>query len=330
MSETTQTRREFLLSSAAALVAGGCARATSGTSGAPSVAAASRAAAGRLPIGFSTLGTPAWEWTAILDHAVAHGYSAIELRGIKGEMDLTKRPELAPAQLETTKRQLAERGIAVTALGASANMHETDPARRAAADAEARRFVDLAQALGAPYVRVFGNNWVKGEERAVTLARVAARLRELGAYAGLKGVTVVIESHGDFVDTPSLQPILEGAGSPHVKLLWDAHHTFVAGEQPEDTVKALGRWIVHTHLKDSIPDPANRAARKYVLTGAGEVPVKRQIEALARAGYAGYYSFEWEKRWHPEIEDPAIALPHYARVASEYLRSAGVRALPAR
>jgi glucosamine-6-phosphate deaminase len=31
-------------------------------------------------------------------------------------------------------------------------------------------------------------------------------------------------------------------------------------------------------------------------------------------------SFEWEKRWHPEIEEPEIALPHFLRWAVDELR----------
>jgi hypothetical protein len=61
------------------------------------------------------------------------------------------------------------------------------------------------------------------------------------------------------------------------------------------------------------------------LTGLGTVPIRETIELLARAGYAGYYGFEWEKAWHPEIEEPEVALPHYARVMREWLEAAGVR-----
>ena len=43
-------------------------------------------------------------------------------------------------------------------------------------------------------------------------------------------------------------------------------------------------------------------------------------------GYRGYYCFEWEKRWHPEIPEPDIAFPHYAKVMREYLTEAGVKA----
>jgi sugar phosphate isomerase/epimerase len=275
-----------------------------------------------LPLGFSTLGCPQWTWPQILDFAAGHGYAAVELRGILTNMDLTKVPELSAEHLAEAKRQLAARGLSVSCLDASAHMHEMDPAKHAAQLDEGRRFIDLAQALGAPYVRVFGNNYVEGVPRAEMLAHIAGGLRTLGDYARPKNVTVVIESHGDFTDSPALLEILQKADSPAVALLWDAHHTFVSGkEEPEDTVRQLGRYIRHTHLKDSVPAGNDR---RYVLTGTGQVPVKRQIEALVKMGYRGYFSFEWEKRWHPEIEEPAVAFAQFAEVAAGYLRGAGV------
>lgn len=309
------TNRRDFLASAAALVAAGCAR------GLPRDSALHPRAA-LLPLGFSTLGCPHLEWKQILDLATANGYSAIELRGLMGELDLTKRPEFAPRRIAETRAELADRGLRVINLGASATLHEPDATKRAAQIAEGKRFIDLAAALGTPYIRVFGNNYVTGEPRDATIARIAAGLAEVGRYGGEHGVTVLIESHGDFTDSPTLRDLLERVASPDVALLWDAHHTFVSSnEQPEDTVRQLGRWIRHTHLKDSV---AAGGDRRYVLTGTGDVPVRRQVEALARIGYAGYYSFEWEKMWHPEIEEPEIAIPQFARVASGYLRTAGV------
>ena len=278
----------------------------------------------RLPLGFSTLGCPTWSWSRILQEAQRDGYAAIELRGLVGEMDLTKRPELAPDQIPARRRELAEVGAKVACLGASATMHEMEPSRRDAQLAEGRRFIELAEALGAPYVRVFGDRKLPGVEREAMLSHVARGLRELGEYARDHGVTVLIESHGDFTDSASLLEILERADSRGVALLWDAHHTFVSGgEEPETTVNRLGKWIRHTHLKDSVPAGSDR---RYVLTGTGAVPVRRQVAALARIRYAGYYSFEWEKRWHPEIEEPEMAIPHFARVAADYLRDAGITA----
>jgi sugar phosphate isomerase/epimerase len=170
--------------------------------------------------------------------------------------------------------------------------------------------------LGAPNVRVFGNKLDGPREEIIT--RVASGMHQLGEYAGPRGVTVIIESHGDFVDSATLKQVLTRAESSHVGLLWDAHHTYVDGhEPPEHTVAELGRWIRHTHLKDSVPAGKDR---RYVLTGKGDVPVERQVQALRKIGYKGYYCFEWEKVWHPDLLDPEVAFPDYVRAMTGYLQ----------
>jgi sugar phosphate isomerase/epimerase len=82
-------------------------------------------------------------------------------------------------------------------------------------------------------------------------------------------------------------------------------------------VHELGSWIRHTHLKDSVPAGKER---KYVLTGRGDVPIQRQVQALQKIGYKGYLCFEWEKAWHPDLEDPEIAIADYAKVVGGYFR----------
>jgi len=314
-------RRAFLRAAGAmaAVAAMGCTRAVSVGSAA--------SGAGRLPLGFSTLGSPKWDWIQTLDFAAANGFAAIELRGLQETMDLSKRPEFQPDRVAQTKRELAARGLAVPCLGASVNLHEQDTAKLGAAMAETRRFIDVASAIGAPYVRVFGNQYVQGMPREAVHAYIAKGLRELGEYARPRGVSVLLESHGEFVTSPALVDLMQRADSPAVGILWDAHHTFVAKESTETSVAQLGPWIRHTHLKDSVPAGTGR---KYVLTGRGEVPVKQQIAALARTGYKGFYSLEWEKRWHAELEEPEVAFADFATVASGYLRDAGVKPIAQR
>src|SRR6267143_5749659 len=183
------TRRQFLETAAAVLAAPYARLPTAGD---------------LLPIGFSTLGCPTWTWTEILDFARSHGFAAVELRGLQKTMDLSQAPEFSRegGRLDSAKQQLRQRGLRVSDLGASAQMHEQDPTKHAAQIDEARRFIDLAVALHAPYVRVFGNNYVKGVPRDVMLAHIARGLRELGDYARPKGVTVLIESHGDSTAYP--------------------------------------------------------------------------------------------------------------------------------
>jgi sugar phosphate isomerase/epimerase len=282
----------------------------------------SRTAAKRYPIAFSTLGCPKWEWKTILGHASEWGYAAIELRGIMGEMDLTKRPELIGDRLKESLKDLAALDLKISDLGSSSTMHEPDAAKRAKQIEDGKRFIDLAQKLKAPYVRVFGDKLVEGESKQATIDRIISGLQELGRHARGSGVQVIMETHGDFPDSPTILRIVEGANMPEVALLWDTYHTYVVGkEQPADTIRQLGKYVRHVHLKDSVS--AEKESR-YVLTGTGKVPVREIVLQLAKNHYAGYYCYEWEKVWHPEIEEPEIAFPHYAKTMSGYLADAGL------
>jgi sugar phosphate isomerase/epimerase len=272
----------------------------------------------QLPIAFSTLGCPTWGWKKILDFASQYGFAAVELRGLEGNLDLPSHPIFAPDRIEQTKREIRESCLKIACVSSSANLYFGDQAKRAKELGDARRFIDLAASLGAPCVRVFGGKEESDTSRLPdqeTKARVAAGLHELGNYAGPHGVTVLIESHDHFTASTSLKDVLRAANSDHVGLLWDAHHTFAdSNEDPEFTVKQIGLWIRHTHLKDSTGSGEDR---KYVLTGLGNVPIRRQIESLRSVGYKGFYCFEWEKLWHPDLEAPEIAIADFARVVGE-------------
>src|SRR5512134_1095250 len=101
-------RRRFLRTLAASAAAG---------LGAPAVhsedAAGKRPTSGRLPIAFSTLGCPAWDWATIVEQADRLGYAAIELRGVSGEMDLPKVPEFQPSRLAESLDRVMARGLQI-------------------------------------------------------------------------------------------------------------------------------------------------------------------------------------------------------------------------
>jgi sugar phosphate isomerase/epimerase len=281
----------------------------------------------KLPIAVSTLGCPKWDWNTIVKNTSQWGFSALELRGIQDQMDLPKCAELSGTRLQGTMKDLSAMDLKISDLGASAQMHEPDPAKRAAHMDEARRFIDLAHQLHTPYVRVFPNQFIPGEDKKVTIDRISSGLHELGEYANGSGVTVIVESHGEFRRAEDLTAIINGSKSKNVAFLWDAHHTCIEGEKPADTYERMGKLTRHTHLKDSVPIPGNaKEDPRYVLTGTGHIPVKEIVRVLVAGGYKGYYCFEWEKRWHPDIEEPEVSFPHYAKTMRQYLAEAGVKA----
>ena len=140
------------------------------------------AAEARLPLAFSTLGCPGWTWAQVLDFAEQHGFAAVELRGLQGDMNLPGRPEFAADKIPAAKRDVAAHGLKIACVSSSAEMHVAEPQKRAQQLADGRSFIDLASALGAPYVRVFGNKMQGPREEVI--ARVSSGLHELAEYAG--------------------------------------------------------------------------------------------------------------------------------------------------
>lgn len=270
-------------------------------------------------LSFSTLGCPDWTFQQITSFAVQHGYKGIEVRGIQRQMDLTKCPEFSTEEnRKATLALMKEKGLQFVGLGSSANLHFAEGAEREKNLAEARSFIDLAQQINCPYVRVFPNRFPKEQDRNTTIGLIVKGLLELGDYAKGKNVSVLMETHGDVVKIEDLEKIMRSATHPNIGLVWDISNMWtVTKEPPAEAYKKLKKYIRHTHIKD-----AKLADDKlqYKLLGQGDVPIFEAIGALSKGGYKGYYSFEWEKMWHPEIAEPEIAIADYSKVMKKHFK----------
>jgi sugar phosphate isomerase/epimerase len=85
----------------------------------------------------------------------------------------------------------------------------------------------------------------------------------------------------------------------------------ITKEAPADVYPKLKKYIYHLHVKDAklVEDKL-----QYVFLGKGDVPIMNALDILSADGYNGFYSFEWEKLWHPEIAEPELALADYPQV----------------
>ena len=263
------------------------------------------------PLAFSTLACPDWSWEQTVQKAVEYGYQGIELRGVEGEMDLTKAAPFTGSRLAATKRELRERGLAIPCLDTSCRFDRLDALEKNID--EGKRHIDLAVVLEAPCIRVFGDRIADSRSRETVLAQVAGGLLALAQHAEGTGLSVLLESHGDFAQTQHLLTVIEAVQHPQVGVLWDVHHPHRFFAEPlADTYQKIRRYTRHVHLKDSVTDEDGEV--RYCLQGQGAIPPGEVLQLLRGGDYAGWIAFEWEKRWHPEIEEPEIALPDFVRV----------------
>ncbi|SFK99147.1 Sugar phosphate isomerase/epimerase [Paenibacillus sp. 1_12] len=259
-----------------------------------------------MKIAFQTLASPNWSWEETLNAASQLGYDGIELRGVEGEMYLSRARPFLPEHIEQTQLDLKQKGLEICCLDTSCSFHNEEKYR--AAIQEGKDCIDLAIKLQSPYIRVFGDIIPEASSEAEIIQQISAGLTELGRHAEGTGVTVLLETHGDINNHRIIKEIMERTDSSSVGVLWDFEHPYLHGEEPEITYSELAPFIKHTHVKDAIKSVDGK---KLCLIGDGDVPVPRIVSILKENGYDGWLSLEYEKKWAPYLEEPEVSLPAY-------------------
>ena len=275
-----------------------------------------------MKLAFSTLGCPNWELERVAQAAHSFGYEGIELRAIAGDLDLLKRPEFQPGVVEETRRWLADQDLAICCVDTSCTFDSRDADERRTQVRLAIKHAELAAALGASLIRVFPDTIQSGATRLETRDNIAACLLEVAGRLPL-GVRVGLETHGDFARGQMAAEIIRLANHENVALIWDVANSLAAGDSIEESARGVAPHLAHVHLRD-----ARKVEGKEhwlpVLAGRGAVSFAAAVDVLWRLGYEGYISFEWEKYWHPEIEEPEVALPDFIEaIKMVFARSAG-------
>jgi sugar phosphate isomerase/epimerase len=262
-------------------------------------------------VAFSTLAFPEATLASAASLGRSWGYSGIELRLIDGEL---VDPSMPAAGRTQVKRTLATAGLPVVAVDSSIRLADEDPGP------ELARFLELASDWEAPLVRVFGGALAAERTTRQEQLGTAARVLESSVpLAERLGVAIGVETHDAFSASSAVAELLALVPSDLVGAVWDSHHPHRMGETPAEVYANLGARVLLAQVKD--------ARRKtggdwqLVLLGEGEVPVREMLGLLAAGGYPHWISVEWEKRWHPEIEEAEVALPQHLDLLVNWLES---------
>ena len=267
-----------------------------------------------MKLSFSTLGCPDFSWTDITSLAKDFGFHGIELRGLGNDIFSVHAP-FSKNNIEKTKADLKRLKLEICCLSSGCALKFKD--KHEESIAELKEYIELAKALGTPYIRVLGDLKAMPEEDFPD-EYVIEPMKILAPIAEEAGVTLLIETNGVYSDTKRLADVLAQIGSDSVAALWDWNHPYrFNGEMPETTINNLGAFIKHTHIKDSVVVDGKV---EYRLVGEGDLPpMAEYMKALRSLNYEGYISLEWLKQYAPELSDAGIVFPHYAHFMSQYL-----------
>ncbi|MFC5099350.1 sugar phosphate isomerase/epimerase family protein [Kibdelosporangium philippinense] len=88
--------------------------------------------------------------------------------------------------------------------------------------------------------------------------------------------------------------VLAESGASGVGAIWDAMHTWRAGETPAEAAEALLPWLRELQLKDA----ASATDRRPMVPGTGTVPIKETLAAAK--GFTGPIVLEHETKWYAD------------------------------
>lgn len=205
-------------------------------------------------------------------------------------------PNPTPEYLRELKRQTFRLGLDISGTAVGNDFCHPSGAERDKQIALVKQWVDRAELLGAPVIRIFSGNTRTGMEEADARRLAIEAIEECCQYAGQHGVFLALENHGGL--TAAIDGLLELVQS--VKSQWFGVNLDTGNFRSADPYADLARlapYAVNVQVKVSMhPAEGKKEPADF----------KRLAKIVRDAGYRGYIVLEYE-----EPEDPRQACPRY-------------------
>ena len=254
-----------------------------------------------MKLSFSTRGWPGLSFDEMMETAVDMGFSGIEVYNLPNFPALTdKGGPFHKYNAAATVRTLREKQLTIPCFDSSIDISVGE--EQAAA---AKSLIEAAHNTRVPYVVVCALN--DNEEM------VYSALSALLPSAVELDVSILVKTSGIYSDTARLRNMLDRFASDNLAVLWDIHHPYRdRGESGDDTIKNLGAYVRHVHMRDSDDTGA------YQLIGEGTMPIDDVMRALSSVNYDGFISLEWKPEWLDDLQDPEIIFPYFVNFMSRF------------
>ena len=254
-----------------------------------------------MKLSFSTRGWPELSWDEMLELAVDMGFGGIEVYNLpKFDPMLDKSGPFHKYQCAATVRKLKEQKLEIPCFDSSYDLSDGD-----GCIPWLRSLIEVAHNTRVPYVSAVA---LQDNEESVR-----QNLEALLPEAAEKGVTILIKSSGIYADTARLRSLLDSFASDDLAVLWDVHHPYRDfGESGDTTIKNLGDYVRHVHLRDSDDTGA------YALIGEGSAPIADFMRALSSVNYSGFISLEWKPDWLEDVQDREVIFPYFVNYMNRF------------
>ena len=249
-----------------------------------------------MKLSFSTNRWQNYDLINFFEIAKEYKFSGVEIHDVK---------ETEATELKSMRRRLMEYGISIPCIDLTSNIAEATDA----AITELNKCIEAAEILNIPYIRLKATNDSVHSSQDNVREFINAAL----PLAQKASKVLLVETMGMYANTQSLAELLNSYADDALGALWDIYYPYnINNESPETTIKNLGAYVKHIHVKDS------DCGEAYSLVGEGDLPIFSVVNALRSINYDGFLSLEWDPQWDSEINDIDIIFPHYVAYMDMY------------
>jgi sugar phosphate isomerase/epimerase len=193
-----------------------------------------------------------------------------------------------------TRKQLADRGVALAAAAYQGGLLLSQGEHRRAAFDHYKRRLDLCQNFGIPTIIVVADFAPRVDEPA--LARAVVSLSEAARWAAGFGVKLALEFRSTDTFCSCLETailLVEQCGEPNAGVCLDVFHYYKGPSKPEDLDRLTPTNLLHVQLCDvpGLPRELMTDADR-VFPGEGDFRLEPIMAKLRLIGYTGYVSLE--------------------------------------
>ena len=252
-------------------------------------------------LSFSTRGWNTLSWDEQVRDASEMGFQGIEPYNIQEFPSLSGRGGAFHSySLNETVRELKKNRLVLPCLDSSIDLSLPFDSPE-----KAQYLIKTASSLKTRYVAFCA---LRDNEE-----QIRQNIEAMLPLAQEENVCLLIKTVGIYADTSRLRALMDSYACDELAALWDMHHPYRDFKEiPDTTIRNLGGYVKHVHLRDSDDDGS------YNLIGEGTLPISDMMNALSSIDYDGFISLEWKTEWIEDIPDRDIIFPHFLNYMNRF------------
>jgi len=197
-----------------------------------------------------------------------------------------------PGHLDSLRNLAYKNAVAFSGAACNATMVKTDAAARADALVQIKKWVDVADRLGASHLGIFAGDLPTGVTTQQAIDWSVETMKAGCDYSGEKGIILGVEDHGNITSSANVcLEIMERVNSPYAGINLDiTHFAATAAQDAYAQIAACMPYATVSHIRDHWDD-------------GKPLDMERVWRIYADAGHKGYMAVEYSPEGKGE---PAI------------------------